>query len=241
MVTNMINQKPEELWKEWKKSRSQDKLTALIQMFEPDINYIIMTYRAADVPDFAIEAEAKKNLIKGFESYDPKFSTSLRTHVVNYMKKTRRFVVDNQNVGKIPEARSLQITKFKDVHDRLHNRFGRPASSMEMADELRWDIAEVSRMRKELRGGVIGEGADLSKSSYNFVNDAMSTYIYNSISPKFRPLFEYTVGYAGAKELSASEIKKKLRLSDAEYRKLRSDLNKELIKYHAYELAEKTR
>lgn len=232
-------EKPEDIWKKWIKDRSSDKLTTLIQIFEPDVNYVINTYRAADVPDFAVEAEAKKNLIKGFETYNPSFNVSLRTHVVNYMKKTRRFVVDNQNVGKIPEARSLQITRFKDAEQRLHNRTGRPPSGMELANELRWDIAEVSRMRKELRKGVIGEGTDIGMTSYNFMKDAALTYIYNSISPKLKSLFEYSTGYAGAPQLSADAIKRKLRLNDAEYRKMRNDLQKELDKYHVKELIER--
>jgi len=234
----MIGHKtPEDIWKDWNVKKDTDNLVKLIDVFEPDVKYVVSKFKEADVPGFAIEADAKKNLVKSFHTYDPTKNIKLRTHAINSMQKVNRFIYDNQNVGKIPEHRILGITKFKDAQMTFKINNGRSPSSHELADTLKWDIAEVYRMNKELNKGVIGERADITKNSYNFVDDALSSYIYNSISPHLKLLFEYTVGYNGQPELEASEIKRKMNLTDTDYRKLRDELKKELIKYNAYDLA----
>jgi len=234
----MINSTPEQVWESWNIKKDSGNLVKLIDAFEPDVNFVVSKFRDADVPDFAIEAEAKKNLVKSFHTFDPSKNVKLRTHAINSMQKTNRFVYDHQNVGKIPEHRVLGIAKFKNAGMDFKINNGRAPSSQELADHLKWDIAEVYRMNKELNKGVIGERADISKSSYNFVDDAMTAYIYNSISSNLKLFFEYTVGYNGQPELDAAGIKKKMKLSDGEYRKLRDDLRKELVKYNAYDLVD---
>ena len=224
----------DDLFKRWKEKKDPEALEGLFNKFNSDIEYVKHTFKEADLPDYIIEAEAKKNFVKGLESFDPSKNASLRTHLVNYMKKTNRLVYTYQNVGKIPEERIFKVTRFKNAENNLKNKLGRVPSAQEIADELGWDIKEVSRIRRELRPGTRAE--EIAKETYDFVQDSLSDYMYYSLPPNMQTLFEALTGYAGAQKLTPSQIKAKFGWTESEYQRQKRLLLKELEKRGIREL-----
>jgi len=224
-----------EVWKKWKRTKRSDLLQELLDYYQPRVEYQIKTFSSTAVPSYLVEAEAKKNLIKAFNSYDPLKGTELTTHVLNYMQKTNRFIYTYQNVAKIPEHRVIKISTYQKAYNDLKYKLGREPSALELAEDLGWDIKEVERMRRELQGGMSGH-YDIANESYDFVEDALSYYIYYSLPPDLKPLYEYLTGYGGAPRLSVAEIKRKLHLTDYAFKKKKKELLDILKKNHAMEL-----
>lgn len=225
-----------DLWAEWKKHPTDDNLAKLLDAFSPDIRWVTTTFAKADVPDYVVEAEAKRNLVKAFQMYDPSRGVSLRTFAVSYLKKTNRLVYEYQNPGKVPEARILNFAKFDASKEKLMKALGRDPSSMEIANDLRWDVKEVIRMENERRPTISGEVAEMGQTHYDFASDSALTYIYYSLPNHLRPIFEVTTGFGGAPILAAADIKNKLKIDDAKYRTLRNELQEFLKKNHMAEL-----
>ena len=139
------------LWKDWKKTESPKVLGKLIDSFAPVIQSTVRKFDTVPLPPSTIAAEAKKQAIAAFKTYDPKAGAALGTHVHNYMLKVNRFVYEHQNIGRIPEHRITQIGTYQAVKSELRVKRGREPSAAELADELNWSLAEVERMERELR------------------------------------------------------------------------------------------
>jgi DNA-directed RNA polymerase specialized sigma subunit len=92
-------------------------------------------FKSAPLPNSAIESQAKILTLKAFETYDPSKS-QLNTHVTNHLKHLQRYVLEYQNIGKIPEHRGLAIGKYQTVFDNLKEDLGREPTDMELADNL---------------------------------------------------------------------------------------------------------
>lgn len=73
--------------------------------------------------------------LQAFDTYDPA-KGKLNTHVMNYLKHLQRYVLDYQNVGKIPEHRGIAISKFQNRQSELQDNLGREPNVKELADEL---------------------------------------------------------------------------------------------------------
>jgi len=156
------------LWKEWNEGgRTPEQLRPLLKSFRPMIQSKINVYKGKlkMVPDSAIEAEHYLRFVDALKSYDPS-KGSLGTYVFRYLDKAKRFIVENQNVGRIPENRAYKIRIYMTVRDELSEELGRPPEFPELARRLEWDVAEVERMDSELRNDLVSQGFE--EDPYSF-------------------------------------------------------------------------
>lgn len=224
----------------WQKYHAGDKtvLYPLLQSMTPLLKHQANKFRASGLPTEAIDTQAKVLAVKAFDTFDPDRGTQLNTHVVNHMKHLQRFVLNYQNIGKIPEHRGLAISKFQHVVQNLAEDLGRDPSLAEISDTIHWPIQEVERMQSEMRKDlamVEEEGSDAG-GFFSFVpaddrqqeiTDAVQ-YIYYSASPEDQKILEYTFGFGGSPKKNKKEIAQLLNKSDAYVRKRQRLLSKEI-------------
>lgn len=184
------------LWKDWHKSKDPAKLGQLLDSVHPIIATTVKRFESVPLPQSAIIAEAKKQAINAFQSFDPSAGASLGTHVHNHLQGVNRFVYEHQNIGRIPEHRIVQIGTYQAVKSDLRNKLGREPSATELSDELSWSHAEVERMERELKREVPESAVQDVDFSFNSTSDAQKilTYIYYELSPQEKVVFEYLTG-----------------------------------------------
>lgn len=217
------------MWKAWSTSRDPSLLGKLMDSFAPIIGITVAKFREVPIPDSAIEAEAKRQALKAFQTYDPTKGAALGTHVTNRMKKVNDFIYEHQNIGRIPKHRITQIGTFNAVKVELGNKHGRSPSAVELADELGWSLPEIERMELELRGEV-PETALETDFSFTSVDPAQKVlqFIYYELSPREKVVFEHVTGWAGKAKASDAEIAGKLGISQSRVRAIRSDISKKI-------------
>jgi DNA-directed RNA polymerase specialized sigma subunit len=201
------------LWKKWKVSRSKEVLENLITSFQPMIQQVVIQFSTAPLPPEAVEAEAIKQLVEAFKTYNPGMGTALGTHVYSYLRKVYRYISSYQNIGKIPEARTLRIADFNNVFQQLRNRDDRDPTTNELADALSWNPNEVTRMQSELRKDLSIEDLPYIAAEQQDENLRNTLYFfYNSLQPEDQLIMEYATGLYGKSKFSDKDIAKSMHL-----------------------------
>jgi DNA-directed RNA polymerase sigma subunit (sigma70/sigma32) len=221
-----------DLWKTWKKTKSDDTLTQLLESMNPLIQKRVMQFRAAPLPQSAIEAEARKQAIHAFETYNPNAGAALGTHVNNYLQKVYRYVSTYQNIGRIPESRATKIDFFQKTKSYLEQAKGREPSSVELADELGWSPREVGRMEKELRKdlGLESSFGEMAFSQMN-PNSDLLYYGYYEMTPEEQLILDYSTGGHGKPKSTMAQIAQKLHKTPRQIGLMKMKMTEKLKKY----------
>ena len=145
-----------QLWKTWKDGGEKpEDLRPLLAALKGTIFKAVNVYKGQNlrnIPDSALEIEFYTQALAALRTYTPGKGAAVHTWVTNYLKKGHRFVLEHQNIGRIPETRGWKkIKSFKSAEEELRDKYGRPASDDELAGFLGWKVAEVVRMSSELR------------------------------------------------------------------------------------------
>jgi DNA-directed RNA polymerase sigma subunit (sigma70/sigma32) len=219
-----------ELWHQHRIGNPQATGT-LVKSLDPLIQSQVDRFSNAPLPRHAIEAEARRLTVKSFEDYNPE-KAGLSTHVVNHLKHLQRFVADYQNIGRIPENRTIGISKFQNTRSHLEETLGRPASVLELSDELKWSPSEVSRMQQELRRDLSqapkGEDEEFFDADYNKTNETREIIEFIYWDPittnEEKKILEFSFGIGGNPKLDVKDIALRLNKSETYIRKLRAKL-----------------
>jgi len=213
-----------ELWKTWKDTGDTETLSTLLTSMQPLLQKSVNKYRAAPVPSYALEAVARDLAVKAFETYDPN-KAQLNTHTVNHLKHLQRYVLNYQNVGKIPETRGVKITRYLNTKAQLSDEYNREPSLAEMADELQWNIAEVERMEKELRSDLaIREGKEEAFFDYSTGDESddlkdWATFAWYDADDVGKKLLEHTFEIGGAPRMTVKELSTQMDIPESTLRK----------------------
>ena len=206
----MNKQEELELWKRWKAGDTKAQ-NDLIRSMQPLLSSQVNRFVKSGLPKSSIDTESKRLAMEAFKTYDPEKS-ALNTHVVNHQKHLQRFVLNYQNIGRIPENRGLLISKYSNIKRNMSEELDREPTTAELAKELKWSVAEVTRMGSELR-------KDLSMSSRDeddFFDDILSNvdvtkdiihFIYYESDPIDKLIIEYWFGVGGKEKLINTNIK----------------------------------
>lgn len=220
-----------ELWQTWKAEPTPGNLEPLLQAMQGPINAKVNEFRAAPVPDSAVRAFANAQAVKALHGFNPDRGASVSTFVNWHLKKVRAFVLKHQNIGRIPEHRAYNITKFKEAKEDLSQRMGHPPDTVSLADHLGWSQAEVARMQKELRPDLIASLSlepDRLPSMQSSRERDVLRYIHYDLTPDERLVFEYSLGLYGKPKLSATEISKTMSISLPKVSRIRAKIDKKL-------------
>lgn len=236
-IKQKTKQRELELWERYRYG-DKEALGPLIISLDPLIQNQVDKFSKTPLPRNSIEAEARRLAVKALEDYDPN-KAGLSTHVTNHMKHLQRFVSEYQNVGRIPENRSLAISKYLNLKTGLTEKLNREPTILELSDELAWSVSEVSRMEQELRNDLTmspsaSDEEDFFDADYNKTDETMEIvqFVYwdPTLSNEQRKLLEYKFGLGGQPRLEIKDIALRLGRSETYTRKLAADLADRIIK-----------
>lgn len=219
----------------WQRDKDPESFTALFTRFNPIVTKFVNQYGTSGVNKDTLRTEAHTQLIKAFDTYDPRHATAPITHVYNSLKKLNRTANSSLTSGQIPETRRLKMATYKNTLDNLSDSLGREASASEMADELGWNIKEVERMNSELSGETTASNAEFdffgnSTKSLD-KNKELASYLYYELEGPEKVVFEHTFGYGGKPILKNREIAKKLKKNEVYVGRVKKKLTNKLKEY----------
>jgi len=228
----MEKQKELELWKRWKDGDEKAR-NELLKSLTPLLTSQVNRFTASGLPESSIKTESRRLALEAFKTYDPSKS-ALNTHIVNHQKHLQRFVLNYQNVGRIPENRGLAISKFENIKRNLMEELGREPSMAEMSKELGWSIKEVDRMDRELRRDLstASQGEDDYFEDFIFNTDETAEimqFIYYEASPEEKVILEYLQGLGGKPKLGIKDISFRMGKPEFYIRKKVKDLYNKII------------
>jgi DNA-directed RNA polymerase specialized sigma subunit len=223
-----------EMWRKWKSGgmRPED-LQPLLRSFRPLIQSKVNVYKGKVkmIPDSAIEAEFQIRFVESLRSYNPQ-KGSLSTYIYRYLDKAKRFIVENQNVGRIPENRIYKIRKFTSARDDLNDELGNPPTTDDLAKRLNWSKKEVERMEAELRNDLLTQGFE--EDPYSLVpsksEEVLRLFKYE-LSDKERDVYEYLTGYGKPQVTSTAKIAKEVGIPDYQVSRIKNSIQKKLKRY----------
>lgn len=208
------------LWKQWKEDDDEQARDELLRSLAPLLNDKVNKFTKSPIPNNALRTKARNLALKAFETYDPD-KAQLNTHVTNHLKHLQRYVLNYQNVGKIPEHRGIAISRFQNTKSFMEDDLQREPNVKELADTLNWSMAEVERMQRELRSDLNltqkendDEGGffDFTFQHTDPLRDSIE-FVYFDSNDEEKKILEYTFGFGGEQEHNITEIAKKLRRS----------------------------
>jgi DNA-directed RNA polymerase specialized sigma subunit len=216
-------------WLKWKQEPSDTTHSALLHRFDPLINKEVNKWQSGTMPLTLMKTEAYKIVSDAVKAYNPNAGAKLSTYIVSQLQKLKRFGYRNQNVLYIPESRTIKVQTYKNAVQHLVDVLGRPPSTSETADYLRWSTAEVARMENELRSDYIAEQGVSSNQILNVKpTDFKIQYVYNDLNPREQVVFEHITGMNGKKELGVPDIAKKLKTTPNEIYRIKESIAKKL-------------
>jgi DNA-directed RNA polymerase specialized sigma subunit len=227
------------LWRAWKdsgptpKERSPKALQPLLKSFRPMINSRVSTYRGKlkMVPDSTIEAEFNLRFVDALESYDPS-KGSLGTYVYRYLDKAKRFIVENQNIGRIPENRAYKIKLFTTTRDDLTDELERAPTEKELGHRLGWSVAEVDRMDSELRNDLVSQGFEEDPYSFTPSKSEETIRLFKyELAGEEREVYEYLTGLGRPQVTSTGDIAKLMKVPDYKVSRIKQTIQTKLKRY----------
>lgn len=190
-----------ELLQSFKKSPSKTTFTPLYQSFKP---FIIKAAKknmfGSPIPQSAHMAYAAQSFLDATRTWDPA-KGSFSSHAFNTVfEKGKRLNLKYQNIGYIPEARATKYQSFQTAQYLLREQLAREPSAIELADEMAIPLAEVERLRKEIRQDlVLRENLPNAGPAFAQSDKAMQVArdLQYSLIPKHRSILEHLVGLNG--------------------------------------------
>jgi RNA polymerase primary sigma factor len=241
------SQRDERLYEEWNDAPmgwSKDQaFDRLVKSLEPAIQAAANTYRAAPVPTQTMDLEAKRLGGLAIKDWDPKAGMSLASYVGTMVRqRLYRWVTQNQNVARLPEAQVGQIGHFQLAINDLTSRFGREPTTDELADHMGISPNHVGRLRRSLRSDLIAsnlmdadgdEGApgDTIEDIPHDPDYERAMLGYYGLTAQEKSVFDYSLGAHGLPKIKPGEIAQKLSLSPARISAIKESIGEKIRPY----------
>lgn len=221
------------LWETWRDSdRAPDDLQPLLQSFAPMIKSKSVVYLGkVRIPPSAIELAFKREFVNGLAAYDPS-KGSLGTYMYKYLDKAKRWIVENQNTGRIPENRIYKITAYHRAVELLTEETGEPPSDQQLADQLGWSVAEVDRMSREDRSDLVSQvfEEDPNSISPSKTMEVLKLFKYE-LEGDQRAVFEHLMGFGRPQIQGTGEIAATLGIKDYQVSRLKLQIKSKMEQY----------
>lgn len=224
------------LWDRWNAAgRNKQQLSPLLRRLDPLIETKMRPFQAVQlIPKSALKAEFQKHTIAALEKYDPSRGVPLSHHVMRQMDGAKRYVYNYQNVGRIPAHRARKVGEFKHRFTELQQQLGRPPTSHELSDNLKWSVPEVERMTSELRDDLLpwkGRGGESAFEMTPSREREVLDLIPYELSPQQHAVFEYVYGLGGKPTLGTGQIAETIGVSPSKISKIKAEIATKVQQY----------
>jgi len=208
-----------QLWNQWNQGgRKRGDLEPLLDNLDPLVHNAVNQYAGkVNIPSEAIQSKAEDLAIKGIKSFNPG-KAQLSTHVDWQLRGLNRFVTTYKNPARIPQHQTHKIQALITTRDRMTSAMGRPPTDYALARKLHWTPRQVGSLQKGLSRRVLDpemfklrDPRSFSPSRFKEVMQLLPS----ELGPREKFVFKATYGIGRQKPLSASQMAKKLRTSQA--------------------------
>lgn len=232
---NYDNNADAKMISDWQETKDPNLLGQLISRYTPLIYSTTNKYKTSGINPIALRTQARTQLLKAFQTYDPTKKAAPITHIFNSLQKISRTGMSTLQSGHIPENRALARSTFTIVRSNLEDQLGREPSTEEMASELKWSLQETARMFSELGSEVTASGAEFDFYGQSTTGEShdklLSDYLYSELKPTDKVIFEHTFGYAGKPILNNKELAKKLHVNEMSIHRSKTRLADQIRSY----------
>jgi len=234
-----IKNRDEQLLQEWRDAapgfNRDQKLEALLGQLNGAIQAAVGTYRAAPLPGATLELEGKRVAVQALKEWDKAKGMSLASYVSTMVRqRLYRFVATYQNVGRLPEAQVRQIGVFNRANTDLRDRFGRDATTEELADHLALPVSHVTRLRKSLRKDLLDSAFEDEDGLEAIAHDPAyerTMMGYYSLTDQEKTVFDYLLGAHGQPKLDPGAIAKRLSVAPSRVSAIKESIGTKLSPY----------
>jgi DNA-directed RNA polymerase specialized sigma subunit len=212
------------MWNAWKKSGFQPQhLRPLQQSLMRIVKSHVNKWKAANVPTDMIEMHATQLMIEALKDYNPNImvmgrSRTVGSHVHDRLKRLQRFVVENQNAGRVVEQRAgKNIRIFQEATAMLTTELGREPSHVELAEKMTLQmgkpvtVKQVQMFTRENR-----KDRAVADESFSFMptdTRILLKLLPEELTPLENQVFERFYGVNGSPKMKPGEIARSLNLS----------------------------
>lgn len=218
-----------EYFQKWKDTGSKEDLGNLVKQFEP-LMFRQVRRLSGSVPPSALSAEAKKQAIIAFNTYDPDKGAALSTHVYNRLNKLKRINSKYQNAVRLPENQHFNFSDYNNTVERLKETLNRDPSDNEVASDLGWDKKEVKRFRERLYSDLYESGTEVASTHSKFDNTKILTsLVEESLDPQERIIWE-NVKKPKDQQKSVPDLAAELGVNVNRFQYIKSKLVKKIYK-----------
>lgn len=149
-----------------------------------------------------------------------------------YVRKAKRFIAENQNIGRLPETRIGQIKKYQTAQADLSETLSRPPTPAELARHLRWPLAEVTYMDSALRNALLSQGFEDAPYAHtpSKSEEVLKLFKYE-LAGNERVVYEHLTGYGRPKLDSTGEIARVMGIPDYQVSRYKDSIQKKIHKY----------
>lgn len=222
-----------EMWRTWNEGgRTVKDLRPLLKSFRPMIQAKANVYKGnVRIPDASIDAEFQIQFVNALRSYNPE-KGSLGTYVYKYLDKAKRFIVETQNIGRIPENRAYKIKQYSVAVDELKEELGEQPSLEQISKRLGWSLAEVDRMDSEDRSDFTTQAfvEDPNAIIPSRNQEVLRLFKYE-LTGNEREVYEYLMGQGKPQIDSTSEIAKRMGLKDYQVSRIKLAIRTKIRRY----------
>lgn len=236
-LPELPQERDERLHREWQKAtgfQKDQKLSELLLSLQGVIGQVVNQYRTAPVPLRTLELEARRQAVLALKDWRPGMGTKPSSFVgTRVRQRLFRYVGENQNTARIPEAQIRQIRPLQSAISDLTDRYGREPSTHELADHMGLPVTHVTRLRKSLRADLLStaQGLDELEDHRHDPDFERAMMGYYHLSEQEKVVFDYLLGAHGQQRLKPSQVAQKLGLSPPRISQIRKSIAKKLGQY----------
>lgn len=211
-----MRQSDEDLIKRWKKQRDYSAYTELKNRNRGMVFQYVNRYKAASVPQSALEAEAWKLFDDAVNDFSPTAGAKFSTYLSYQLRKLDRYTKKYQNIARIPEALAGQIGDYDRAYNQYVSKHKKAPTHKQMSKLTGMPISHVKRLhtsrRQDLFEGMyegnIQERLDLEESTKWLLVE-----LRDELTPQERQVYDYLIGHNKPQITSKKELSQRLKMS----------------------------
>jgi len=192
------------LYRHWKKTQSTTSFQQLYSSMKPLLlKAANKASYGSNIPESAHQIWAAQNFYDALRTYKPTAGTALQTHIFNTVhQKAKRLNYLYQNLGHIPEPRTMQIGLYQNINENLRATLGREPSAAEVADHLNWSVKDIEKIRVEMQKDYAMDLGTEDVGVYeSSIDEEVLEYVYYELGPEEQLMYDYVFGKHGKRRM----------------------------------------
>jgi DNA-directed RNA polymerase specialized sigma subunit len=203
------------LWRRWNSSHSIPDLEALMAQMRPVMMREVNRWTSI-APKLLLEAEANKQALNAFKTFNPSMGFQLSTHLTNGLMKLSRIAYSRQSSLSIPEHQRISYNQIVNIRTKLESDLGRPPTIEHLADHMQMSVPKIQKLianveRRELMES--GEGPVFQQHTDE--KDAIEL-AYHDFTPLQKQIFDLRTGFHGGTPKKNETVIKQLAITQGQ-------------------------